>query len=389
MQQLEYPMIVMAVLLQAAVSATGPAAVENKDIVIVGRSIDGARSSLAACIARACPPDQEIKAAIILAAREFLAGDYVEARRTLLASRGRNAKFAKNYPLQVSDLHRALNRLSVLDGRLESARLSAFDATDALKSGLPADDPQILLQRLDTARQLVRESRIVAAAEIFNDVAAKARKSGRYDVEAQALFRAASVYAALGSVNPDYRPTARRWMTRIEQRAEPEFAEYRDGLILLEAEIAALKAKPANGGRDVRPLPAMAGAVLVHEPVVDFGTISGGRGPQSGGNTDPEWADVGFWVRPDGSVGDLHVLEQSKSRPGSWLAAKTKAVADRRYAPLKGVADPRGLYRVERYSMVYPLIPSTESRIPGRSTQGTLDMMDITTARRPPPPDAD
>ncbi|MFV3517260.1 hypothetical protein ACNJD8_21870, partial [Mycobacterium tuberculosis] len=101
----------------------------------------------------------------------MLDGDYPAARQTLLTARHRNAAFDKTYPMQVSDLHRALNRLSTLDGWRDSARLSAVDATDALRAGLPSGDPTILSQRLFSASQLAREGRIIGATQIYNDVA--------------------------------------------------------------------------------------------------------------------------------------------------------------------------------------------------------------------------
>lgn len=382
-------MIGFVAMLQAIVAAPDSPPPSGNDIVIVGRNIDSAQSSLAACMARACPPDQEIKAALVLATRQFLAGAYPQARRTLLRSRSRNAKFDTTYPMEVSDLHRALNRLSMLDGRTDSARMSMFDATDALRAGLPADDPLILLQRMDTANQLARESRVIGASEIYNDIAAKARQKGYFSVEAEALFRGAALYAALANVDPDYRPAARRWAARVERGKEPEFAEYRDGLVLLKAQIAALNTKRTGRGQGMdAALPAVKNAVLLHEPAIAFSVGSAGLDQKSGGNADPEWADVAFWIRPDGSVADVRLLAESRSRPGSWLPTKTRAVAARRYAPLKGLADPRGLYRVERYSMVYPMLSTTETRISIRSARGRLDTTDITAAHRTPLPDA-
>lgn len=363
-------MIWLALLLQA----TATPEPQGNDIVVVARS---AQAALDACIARACPPDQEIKAALVVASRAFLAGDYAGARRTLLDTRGRNAKFDKIYPLPVSDLHRALNTLANLDGRPGAARLSALDATDALRAGLKPDDPLILLQRLDTAGQLAREARIIAARQIYEDVIKRAGKAGYPGVEAEAMFQAASLYAALGSVNPNFRGAAVDWANRLEKRREPEFAPYREGIALVKLQVAAMQ---AHGSRDrtlatAKPLETRE-AFLLHEPAVTFNVSDQRLALVPGGNNRPEWADVAFWVQPDGSVRDPQVIGRSSSPPGSWLGIKTEAVAKRRYAPFTGAA----IYRVERYSMVYSFGLQTGSHMPSRSARGLLNTTDVTAA---------
>lgn len=379
-------MIVWAFLLQAATTAA-PVPPPESDIIVVARNVAGAKRALEACIARQCPPNEEIKAALVYATRQFLAGNYAASRQTLLQTRHRTAQFDAKYPMEVSDLHRALNSLANLDGRPDSARLSALDATDALKAGLSPDDPLILLQRLDTAGQFAKEGRVIAARQILNDVAAKAHKKGYYGVEAQALFRGATLYAALANANPDYRGTAKQWRDRIADRAETEFAEYRNALRLLDTQIAALNAKPRDRARILAAAKPVSGdeAILLSEPETRFTATENGLVGKDGGNSDPEWADVAFWVREDGSVADVDVVGRSKSPPGSWLARKLEAVAGRRYAPLKGTIDSRGVYKVERYSMVYSLGTATGGRMRIRSGRGELETTDITAAYRHPP----
>ena len=63
-----------------------------------------------------------IQAAIGLASKEFIDGNYAGARSTLLKTRQRNFRYAALYPIPVADLHRALASVSRLDGRQTSAR---------------------------------------------------------------------------------------------------------------------------------------------------------------------------------------------------------------------------------------------------------------------------
>ncbi|NIJ28635.1 hypothetical protein FHT00_000563 [Sphingomonas insulae] len=370
----------MLIFQAAAVPSGAPS--PDSDIVVVARQVAGAKRALEACIARQCLPNEEIRAALVYSTRQFLAGDYTAARQTLMKTRHRTAKFDAQYPVAVSDLHRALNSLANLDGHPDAARLSAFDATDALRAGLAPDHPLILLQRLDTARQFAREGHLESCTQILNNVVSKAHKQGYYSVEAQALFQGAALFAALATADPAYRNAAKLWRNRIADRTENEFGEYRDALKLLDAQIATLAVRRRDRDRvlaNSKPI-ATTEAMLLREPEVrDFGLVG------TDANTKPEWADVAFWVRADGSVADVMVLGRSKSLPGAWLARKLTAVAGRRYAPLKNPVDRRGMYRVERYSMVYPLLPITESRIPVRSGRGHLETTDITLAYRQPP----
>jgi hypothetical protein len=386
-------MIWLAMLLQAtspAAQATPPGAdaAPAGDIVVVGRGIESAQAALDACVARGCPPDQEIKAALVVASRRFLAGDYAGSRQTLLRTRGRTAKADAAYPLAVSDLHRALNTIGNLDGREDSARLSAFDATDALRAGLKPDDPLILLQRLDSANQLTRTGRIEAARQIYEDVVKRAAKNGYPGVEGEAIFQAATLYATLASINPNSRDAADRWAARLDKRQEPEIAQYREGIRLVKLQLAASKASPEQRAAmlaGAKPL-ATRDAFLLSEPDVTFNVSnpvsrSVQSGALSGGTSEkPEWADVGFFVRPDGSVGDVSVVAQSDVKPGSWLSIKTDAVAARRYAPFPGAP----IYRVERYTMVHNYGEATGTHLKMRSARGILNTTDVTTAYHAP-----
>lgn len=385
-------MIWLTMMLQAAIAPLAPPAPipstpapsvsastpQGNDIVVVARN---GQAELEACVARDCPPDQEIKAALVVASRAFLAGDYSGARHVLLKTRGRTAKFDAAYPVAVSDLHRALNTMGNLDGRPDAARMSAFDATAALRAGLKPDDPLILLQRLDTASQLARETRIIAARQIYDDVVKRANKAGYPGVEAQAMFQAASLYTALASVDPGYRDAATQWVNRLEKRREPEFAPFREGIALVKLQIAATQARGKRGAvlANAKPL-ASREAFLLDEPAVTFSVSDPRFATVAGGNNRPEWADVAFWVQPDGSVRDLTVIGRSSSPPGSWLATKTEAVAKRRYAPFTGAA----IYRVERYSMVYSFGLQTGSHMPSRSARGLLNTTDVTAAHPAP-----
>lgn len=373
-------LIVFAAFIQTALAPLPDVPSRSEDIIVLAKTTAEAQRLLEACLVDHCPPPREIKAALVYASRQMVDGNYAAARNTLLDSRRRNGRFDKDYPVEVSDLHRALNRLSNLDGRQDSARISAVDATDALRAGSSPDDPAMLRQRLMSGNQLAREGRVYGASDIYNDVAATAHKSGEYGVEAQALFNGAALYVTLASINPIYTQTARRWIDRIEKRREPEFKALRRDLDLMNVSVAALSVSPEARAKiysEAKPVES-GQAILLAEPPLQAVSAGAELASKHGGSGVPEWADVGFWVRPDGSVGNLAIVKQSDPEPGSWLKTKLDAVRERRYAPLLRPANARGLYRVERFSMVHNFLPTTGTRVPRRSSQGEIDTMDLT-----------
>ena len=99
---------VMSILL----SATAAAPPIDSSIIVTGRAIEDKRVALGACLARHCPPNEDIDASLALAETQLVAGKYREARVTLLAALGRDKKAAMAYPIPVADLYRANGRVA-------------------------------------------------------------------------------------------------------------------------------------------------------------------------------------------------------------------------------------------------------------------------------------
>jgi hypothetical protein len=94
-------------------------------------------------------------------------------------------------------------------------------------------------------------------------------------------------------------------------------------------------------------------------------------------NFDDRWADIGFWVTPDGKVRDAEIL-RSRGRP-DWTKQLLQSIGGRVYAPLD---DPDGSYRVERYSYTARYMDVTGSRMRQRSPNERIEYVDLT----PDPP---
>ena len=64
----------------------------GQEVTVTGRRLQDYRDRLRACIARGCPPNEDVDASLALAEVEFESGAYQEARRTILQSLDRNRR---------------------------------------------------------------------------------------------------------------------------------------------------------------------------------------------------------------------------------------------------------------------------------------------------------
>lgn len=108
--------VFLALLLQAAPAAAAP----PKDVVVTGQRLETTANALAECLARHCPPKEDIDASLAHGENLFLAGEYAQARHVLGKARARNLRYAATYPVEVGDLARAYGCLSTSTGSLTS-----------------------------------------------------------------------------------------------------------------------------------------------------------------------------------------------------------------------------------------------------------------------------
>jgi hypothetical protein len=101
--------------------------------------------------------------------------------------------------------------------------------------------------------------------------------------------------------------------------------------------------------------------------------------------TPVRWADVGFWVRPDGRTAEIEILRGS---PGQgWMAPALRQIAARRYSASseKGAAEQGGVYRVERFTASAERAVPIGSLIRRRVATGGYEVLDLTAAPAAPP----
>jgi hypothetical protein len=126
--------------------------------------------------------------------------------------------------------------------------------------------------------------------------------------------------------------------------------------------------------------------VLLWAPEIKISLASDGTSSQKNGMSstnllmmtptdyfEKTWADVGFWVRPDGHVEEPEIL-RSHGDP-AWIKPVLSSVSGRIYAPMKSTD---GSYRVERFTYTSLMASNTDSRIRQRSAQGRIEYLDLT-----------
>lgn len=369
----------------AVLPASALAQADSETIIVTARSLDDTAKSLAECLARNCPPDEDIKATLTHAENQFVAGDYKSARQTLLKSVGRNKDEAKAYPLPVSDLHRANARVAVHLGERSSYSSATLDSRAALKEGLPADDWRILASTLEVADMRARLGYTDEALRIFADVRDKAQAKGW-----NSLVWTADVRTALILLGSDSSGLKARGRATLEALAKTE-GENARSLRLAAKVLLARNARKAGSDAETEALiteyAAQGGAakptLVFAEPIKQPGAVesdarSNSLAKMAMDSYDDRWADVGFWVQPDGRVNEVEIL-RSSGKGDDWMKPVVKSLQSRRYAPLKVEPGDPGFYIVERYTLTAFWEDRLGTRIRQRARAPRIERIDLST----------
>ena len=363
------------------IPTTGP------DIVVTATSLKDARAALAACLARHCPPDQDIAATGVVAETEFVAGDYAAARTTLTRSVSRNKRYARAYPVPVSGLLRGNARIAAHLGETEAYFSSTLDMVSALKAGLPDTDTRVLDAKIELGDAFAKTGRIDDAVDQYQSVARRAHELTLPRTEGSALLRVATVNAAASDGRNDGRyQAAIKAADRLIESADPALAPYGQAAKLFKAQIAVKNGDPAAVDRLIATYRAMAATVktpvLLFAPKIRLPELSG-REYSSGNalnkiatdNFDGQWVDISFEVDADGAVTNAALLRKSPTLAGDWVKPIVTAISGRRYAPLDRGSP--GFLRVERYSFTSSWTTNTGSRVRVRSAVPRIEMLDL------------
>lgn len=369
--------LLLAVASPAAVAAqdatrkaTDTRAEKSTDVVVTATRLEDTERALKDCLARKCPPDQDIAATLAHAENLFVAGDYESARSTLRRSHDRNRRFAAQFPTQVATLERAASRVASHLGQNDELRLGAISSLEALKAGLAPDDWRLLGGKIEVADAFALLGRYQAAEDMFREIAERAHRQHLPSIEGFALLRIVALYEAYAQSEPgDFAGAVRLAAKDLARRTDPALRPYARAAQLIAARqdarfgdlrpVEALIAQYGDDFRTTRP-------VLIYTP--SFSLLDEVLPRAEGGNAlrslsqavTGQWIDVGFYVQPNGQVSDVEILRRSPElRRADWPTLVTSSIKRRRYLPLKRDPNDVGIRRVERFTLTSALSGGT------------------------------
>ena len=409
----------MFVLLSSVMLAAPPAqpAASTRPIVVIGQRLRLAEEALRQCLARNCPPNEDIDASLALAETQLLDGKYDKARHTLLAALGRNKDEARRYPIPVSDLYRANGRVAAHLGLDWDYQYSTWSIYRTLKYGLPPDDVRKYSALMEVAEMIYRTRGHERARGYYESIARQAREAGRPDIAALAELRSAVRHLP---------PNSSWQVNEIRRIAALQGTDMRAPVLeakLALARMAFLKGDEAGGQAMQRELAALniRRPILLYSPPYELpqrdnnstneefdmrnevvtqlfvGGVDAPPPPRGGGGgfvrassmlghggrtfgTHSEspvvkdmWVDIAFRITPDGRVADADIVRKHGST--DWARPLLASLKGRRYTP----ADPASpaSRRLERYTFTSGVELKTKTRVTGRSPNTRVEYLDL------------
>ena len=382
--------MILALLL--AVQAPAP---PQRDVIVTGERLKRLHDQ---CAAGRCTPLRDAQASIAWAEAQFREGRYVDAKRTLRNAAARNGRHAATDPKPVAAIYEAYATVSWQEGDQQAYRKATAARVRTLRGNLPANDPYVRTAALALGEMWLRVDQPLEAQRAFEraerdavahghgDVAVRARLSRARvrhllmdQAGARALLRSAE--ALPGADEPRSRGAIRAMRLRFALTGTGSGAD--------PAERDRLAAELAGAGftRPVLvwapPYPrtpldlADTARSLQRSLATSPGDLFVDTGPEVSDLDGIRWADIGFWIRPDGRTAEAEVLRGS--RGSGWAAPYLRQVAGRRYTATAGVAaDAPGAYRIERFTLRSNYVVPKGSFIRRRAGAGKLEILDLT-----------
>lgn len=380
-------MITIPLIALAAVAAQPPVEARQPDaqeIVVTGERLKDLRRALADCIARNCPPNEDVDATLAVAEAEFLNGDYEDSEAAIRASIRRNQRHAARYPEPVADLWRSQARVQAHRGHDPQALRSTRNILNTLREGLPREDHRHFTARLELIELMSRTGDLRGAVEQLRALETTARAAGRVDIARVAAMRLLRMEYLR---QPDHEGPALRRLERLAELSDPaqQFESVSARMFLARvyrdrgdtARSDAMLAAVPRSGDDRRAL-LYSPPLNLPQALAQAGDRDGSVTSRMAGNYHNTWVDIGYWIEPGGRVSGLEVLRQGSS--ADWAGPLLASIRGRLYARSN---DGTPSYRLERYTYTAPLEVVTGSRLLARSQRARVEFLDLTTTNEP------
>lgn len=367
----------IALALAAQQAASAPAA----DIVVTGRR---AQEALDKCLARRCPPEEEVEAAMAAGAEGFANGRYEEAKKLLRSAIGRNKRHAAKMPVKMANLYATYADVAEHEGDEFAVRHATIASVDVLREHLGEGSPTTLAAAQRIGDMLMRIGPASAADGAYAKAAERARAAGAVRPAAMLELRRAWLAASVGDPGRAGRlikavrgtSGGDRWIESMAQGIELRIALATKDDARADALLAKLRGAPGQSPILMKsPAYAMPPSAQDQPDFAPSGEVDLTSKMSARPSASIQWADIGFWVRPDGRTEGVEVLRPMQG--AGWTRPILNQIAQRNYAPIAGGGE-TGVYRVERFTLRPSWIFDTGSRIRVRKGRVTLHVIDIT-----------
>jgi hypothetical protein len=388
---METPMSPIALLLLLQVSASPGAAVidDAGTITVTATRLEDLAAAAKRCEQNGCAPREDIAVSVAYGSTLFDAGNYLDAKRWLAAAVGRNKHAARAEPLAVAQLYTAQATLAAHEGDQRTARRATWASRNIITDspGLPA------VPRLNAEFRLadwqLRAGETNEAQVRFAAIAADAAAAGYPAVAGLAELRRAIALHALNR-----RSDSRALLEALAARTGPGTDDVRRAALALAARLAFITGDPAAAdgyaarlaGIAPGPEPLLVSSPPMPSPVSNlqndgFSPVVIDTGPRGAYVLGLRWVDIGFWIKPDGSVDDAAILRGSRRL--EWARPLLGTISGRRYSA--STIAGAGSYHVERYTLTADYGTPIGSLVRRRADHPRFEMMEM--SAEPPAPD--
>lgn len=363
----------------------------TSEIVVTGKSLAETERALEECLARDCPPLEDMQLSLEHAENQFLAGVYRDSSKTLRASIRRNKQYDETLPLPVSGLQRAYARVSEHLGEAQDYRLATLDMRDTLADGLGEDHWRTLVAQITVGDSRAKLGVPDDAERIYRRVERRAIELGQPRVAMYARMRQALLdLSRYDATKLDHwQDDAIEKLNDIRENPLPGGEEF-----VLMAEVMLAKLDRKDGSADstealIKRFAERGGVdrpvLLASEPLYTNEDLD--REAQRASTAtarlstlsrnEPQWADIGFWIDPDGRVTDIEILRSQGDT--EWLKQVQRHLDSRRYAPISADSAIPGFYMIERYTVTARFADQTTgTRLRKREPVMRIERLDIT-----------
>jgi hypothetical protein len=363
----------------------------TNDIVITGERLVAVQAE---CAKGGCTPLRDAQSTIALAETQFRAGNYLKSKKLLADAVSRNKNNGASAPKPVAALYEAYATVALHEGDHDTYRSAIASQVRTLKANLPADDIAVISATTSLGDMWLKLRQFRRAEIAYTSAENDALKAGQPRAAMLAGLRLAWLNAA-----SDKKSAALRKLDDLSARplaAEPGLGT---AIRVLRFRIAARDADEAQLTKLVGELneKTRTEPVLLWGPPYELDSVAnpnedtgrwGDRATimRTSSEIDAvQWADVGFWIRPDGRTAEAEVLRSSPGNP--WAPALLDQIGARRYST-SAAADgtDQGSYRVERVTRRTSYQVPRGSLIARRTATGGFEVLDLTRADAKPKP---